>query len=113
MRIGAFFRPYRYPQTGHLKSGFAIPYPHRAKAPGGSGTPLPPLSGREVQCELLVSLPGPPGPPDTKVSKWGPEGPAGLPPTPRCRSGEPGGPGDPGRPKPLHHVKVARVGEEK
>jgi len=60
----------------------------------------------------LGQPPRAPGPPDTKVSKWGPEGPTGLPPTPRCRRGEPDGPGDPGRPKPLHHVKVARVGEE-
>jgi len=31
--------------AGHLKSGFAIAYPHQAKAPEGSGTPLPSPSG--------------------------------------------------------------------
>jgi len=31
--------------AGHLKSGFAIPYPHQAKAPEGSGTPPPSPSG--------------------------------------------------------------------
>jgi len=38
---GCFPTPNGTRWAGHLKSGFAIPYAHQAKVPGGSATPLP------------------------------------------------------------------------